>query len=277
MRAQTSAVSLIERFRERAGAAGGRVGAVILGPGGRAVLALDPDSVYPAASVIKLPLVMTLYADAHEGRLSLDERVAVGERVDGSGVLRDLRDVSELSLRDLAALAITVSDNTATNRLIERVGIERVTARLDEWGCPRTRLRRRTFDWEARSRGLENEMVPRETASLLARVDRGAADGVAASVAVLDLLRRNANVTRLGRYLPADVGLAHKDGWGDDPDPVENDAGIVAGRPSVVVVGFTHRVPTLEARPLLGLLGLAAAEVAGVAVPALPLEALAGS
>src|SRR5207253_987272 len=80
------------------------------------------DELFPSASVIKLPLVMTLYADATRGLIDLDERVAVGDRVDGSGVLRHMRDVERLSLRDLAMLAIIVSDNTATNRLIERIG-----------------------------------------------------------------------------------------------------------------------------------------------------------
>lgn len=271
-------MSLLERFAERARAADGRFGAVVLAPDGGEALAIDPDGVYPAASVIKLPLVMTLYEDAAAGRLSLEERVPVGERVEGSGVLRDLVDVVVLSLRDLAALAMTVSDNTATNRLIERIGAERVNERLDAWGCPKTRLRRRTFDWAARDRGLENEMTPRETASLLARVRRDAGAGSAPMREVLRLLERNTNATRLGRYLPASTVLAHKDGWGTDPDPVDNDAGIVSvAEASVVAVGFAHRVPGLAARPLLGLLGAAAAELAGADVAGLSRELVAGT
>jgi len=270
--------ALLDRFVERARAGAGRVGAVVLDADGREPLALDPDGVYLSASVIKLPLVMTLYADAAMGRLSLEERMAVGERVEGSGVLRDLRDVEPMSLRDLAALAMTISDNTAANRLIARIGVARVNERLDEWGCPTTRLQRGMFDLEAKARGCENLMTPRETASLLARVAREAAAGVDASASVQRLLERNTNVTRLGRYLPKGVALAHKDGWGDDPDPVENDAGIVKVGPSVVVVvGFTHEVPTLVARPLLGLLGLAAAELAGADVSGLPLETVGGA
>jgi len=77
-------VTLLERFVDRARSAGGRVGAVVLAADGTEALALAPDETFRAASVIKIPLVMTLYADAAEGRLSLEERVAVGDRADGS-------------------------------------------------------------------------------------------------------------------------------------------------------------------------------------------------
>ena len=265
---------LLDRFVDRARGAGGRVGALVAGEDGGEALALDADATYLGASVIKLPLIMTLYADAAEARLSLDEVVGVGERVGGSGVLRDLEDVDRMSLRDLAALTMTVSDNTATNRLIERIGIERVNARLDEWGCPRTRLQRTMFDMEAKARGRENLMTPRECASLLLRILRRSRAGDDAMTGVMHLLERNRNLMRLGRYLPKGSDVAHKDGWGDDPDFVENDAGIVTVQDvgAAVAVGFTFKIVPTVAQPLLGLLGLAAAEVAGAKVGGIPVE-----
>ncbi|MBI2773313.1 MAG: serine hydrolase [Chloroflexi bacterium] len=261
---------LLDRFVDRARAAGGRVGAVVIAPDGSEVLALDPDRAFRAASVIKIALVMTLFADAAEGTLSLEERVAVGARVDGSGVLSGLKDVGPMSLRDLATLAMAVSDNTATNRLIERVGLARVNERLAEWGCRVTRLARAMYDLEAKKAGRENVMTPRETASLLRRVLDGSKRGEVASAATVDLLLRNTEKTRLGRYLPAGVSLAHKDGWDEG---IDNDTGIVRAREDVIVVALTNGVPTLVARPLIGLLGLAAAELAGADVSAgLPLE-----
>ena len=262
---------LLDRFVDRSRALDGRVGAVVLAPDGSEALALDADGVYFSASVIKLPLVMTLYLDAAAGRLSLEDRIAVGERVSGSGVLRDLHDIDTMSVRDLAFLTLGVSDNTATNRLIELVGAERVNEMLEEWGCRSTRLQRAMFDMEAKARGHENLMTPRETASLLARVV-GEAPASEPMAAVLALLERNTNTIRLGRYLPKGATLAHKDGWGDDPEYVDNDAGVVKARSSVVAVGFTYRLPPVVARPLLGLLGLAAAELAGAEVTGLPLE-----
>lgn len=272
---------LLEAVRKRARTAGGRISAVVLDADGSEVLAISPDEPLRAASVIKLPLVMTVFLGRREG-IDLDERVAIGTRVAGSGVLSHLPGVADMTLRDLAAIALTVSDNTAANRLIDRVGIERVNERLDEWGCPTTRLRRAMYDLEAKARGLDNVMSARETASLLRRVLAGANEGDARLAELFALLSWNSDRTRLGRYLPSGVALAHKDGW-DTAPRIDNDAGIVraaaaAGSPpadpgpGVIAVGLTNDVDTREARSFLGLLGLAAAEIAGADIGTLPSE-----
>src|SRR5256885_6311556 len=73
---------------------------------GRELFAERADEVFPAASVIKLPLVMALYADAARGEVDLDERMKVGERVDGTGVLRHMRDVEAACAPPPAALSV---------------------------------------------------------------------------------------------------------------------------------------------------------------------------
>ncbi len=244
---------------------------------GREVFAFDADGIYPAASVIKLPIVMTLFDAEAEGRLTLGERVPIGARVGGSGVLTDLVDVTSMTLRDLAVLTMQISDNTATNHLIDRVGIDHVNERMRTWGCRASSLGRKLYDMEAKARGFENVMTPRETAALLARVRDGAARGDQASAGVLRLLEHNQNTQRLGAFLPGGVTLAHKDGWLNDPEFSENDAGIVRGRSSVIAVGFTQRLHPTLARPLLGLLGLAAAELAGADLSGLPPDVLGGA
>src|SRR5207247_11263512 len=80
---------------------------------GHALFCEREDELFPSASVIKLPLVMTLYADATRGLIDLDERVAVGDRVAGSGGLRHMRDVECLSLRAVPLAGGSVSDKTA--------------------------------------------------------------------------------------------------------------------------------------------------------------------
>ncbi len=227
------------------------------------------DEPFPAASVIKLALVMALYADAAEGRLSLDERVAVGARVDGSGVLRLIQHVEPLALADLAMLSMAVSDNTATNLLIDRLGLERVAARLAEWGCSSTRFARRMYDFEARGRGLENVMTPADTGRLLLRLLRGELVESATSDAVLRSLDENQDDTLLKRYLPEGVRLAHKTGW---IERVRNDAGIVWADRPVIVVGFMRETDPAEAAVLLGLLGWCAYRAGGGGVPPLPFE-----
>ncbi len=256
-------------------AMGERAGVVIEDGAGAPLLEHGPDAAFAAASVIKVPLVMALHAEAERGAISLDERLPVGATVDGSGILRDLRDVAELSARDHAALAIMLSDNTATNRLIERVGIEVVNGYLDRWGCPVTRLRRRMYDFEAARRGLENVMTPRETATLLrallegVRIERAVADGV------LALLDRNQDGSMLRRYLPDEVRIAHKTG---SLAAVRNDVGIVRGPRTVIVAAFTRdlRDPG-EGHAFLGVVGWCAARLAGYALDPLPSELSPGA
>lgn len=239
----------------------GRAGLVIADDAGHELFARDADAIYPAASVIKLPILMTLYAEAAAGRLSLDERLACGEIVEGSGVLRHLSGVRDLTLRDHAALMIIVSDNTATNRLIERIGIARVNERLQEWDCLATCLGTRLFDRDAIARGARNVMTPRETASLLLRLVRGELVDRPTSDAVLELLSHATNGGRLRRHLPYDAWVAHKPGT---ILGVRNDVGILRVDRSVVAVGFVADLADeAEGDVVLGLLGWSAYRLAG--------------
>lgn len=248
----------------------GRAGVVALDQEGAVLFEHEADRIFTAASVVKIALVMALYADAAEGRLSLDERLPVGDPVEGSGVLRLVPGVRELPVRDLAALTIAVSDNAATNLLIDLVGPDRIAVRLAGWGVSQSRLQRKMFDLEAKARGLENLMTPRETALLLLRLLRGECVGRATSDAVIALLRSCQDSTMLRRYLPHDVAIAHKTGW---LDGIRNDAGIVWGPRPVIVAGFTGDLARYEeGSRLLGLLGWCAYRAGGGEAPDLPPE-----
>ena len=248
----------------------GEAAAFASGADGHALFCQNEDEPFPSASVIKVPLVMTLYADAARGLLDLDERVAVGDRVDGSGVLRHMRDVERLSLRDLAMLAIVVSDNTATNRLIERIGLARVGERMNEWGCPRSRLSRKMYDFEAAKHGHENVMTARETVSLLVRLARGECEDRPTSDAVLAVLEQCQDRTMLLRYLPYGAKVPHKTGTLDES---RNDAAIVPGERPVIVAAFTRKLrDTGAAVSWLGVLGWCAYRAAGNPGDALPPE-----
>ena len=246
-----------------------RVGAFARSAPGDVLLEHDADAAFPAASVIKVPLVMALYADAAESRIDLGQRVEAGERVDGSGVLRDMRDIGPLSLRDLAALAIELSDNTATNRLIERIGTERVAQRLSEWGCATTALRRRMYDFAAAERGLENVASARELGSLLSRLVAGECVDRATSDAVLAVMERCDDDRKLRRFLGPNVNVPSKSGT---LDASRNDVAVFRGpERTVLVAAFTSEVKDhLAAEHLLGIIGRCAATAAGMSVPPLP-------
>jgi len=261
---------LFEPARSRLATLPGEAGAYVCDEDGRELFAERADELFPSASVIKLPLVMALYADAARGRVDLDERSEVGPRVDGSGVLRHMRDVAPLSLRDYAMLAVIVSDNTATNRLIDRIGTDRVNERMREWGCPLSRLERRMYDFEAARAGHENVMTARETASLLLRLARGECEDRATSDAVLAILAQCQDRTMLRRYLPYGANVAHKTGTLDES---RNDAAVIRGDRAVVVAAFTKKLRDTEAAvSWLGVLGWCAYRATGFAGDPLPPE-----
>lgn len=206
--------------------------------------AVNADTLFPQASSIKIPILIELFRQAQAGPaapgLKLEERVNVtrAQRVAGSGVLQHFSDAaSALSLRDLAVLMIVLSDNTATNILIERVGMASVNLMLERNGLTRTRLQRIMLDTEAQRASRENLSTPREMAALLEMLHSGKLLDASHTAAALEILTYRKN-TPLRRGLPDSVALANKPGG---IGGVRCDSGIVllAGRPYVISVMTT--------------------------------------
>lgn len=202
---------------------------------------INADSVFPQASSIKIPILLELYRQAQAGTVKLEERVELkrSQMAGGSGVLQHFGDASSaLSLRDLAVLMIVLSDNTAMNLLIDRVGMDNVNRLLDRLGLPHTRLQRRMMDTEAQRAGRENLSSPREMTQLLALLYQGKVLDTEHTAAALEILRYPKN-TPLRRGLPPGVALANKPG---SIDGVRCDSGIVllGGRPYAISVMTTY-------------------------------------
>ncbi|HWF85564.1 MAG TPA: serine hydrolase, partial [Vicinamibacterales bacterium] len=117
--------------------------------------------VFPTASTIKLAVVYELFKQADEGRIKLEDRITLDhtKAVGGSGVLHEMG-MPTLSIRDYATLMVMLSDNTATNVLIDLVGMENVTKRMQGLGLGSTKLRRHMIDLAAARRGDENVSTP---------------------------------------------------------------------------------------------------------------------
>lgn len=151
----------------------------------------NADWVFPQGSSIKIPILMEIYKQAAANRIQLDQRVpiAASDKVGGSGILKELGDgTSHLSVRDLGVLMILVSDNTATNMLIELAGMENINRHMDSLGLKRTRVRRLMMDTAARGRGDENTATPREAARIMEMLFRGKFLTPAASKDILSIL-----------------------------------------------------------------------------------------
>src|ERR1700738_3332943 len=137
---------------------------------------LHANDVYPQASSIKICVLAELYRQAQQGRLKLTDLYTVNaaDLVQDSDIMGGLTPgVTQITLRDLATMMVAVSDNSATNVLIDRVGMDNVNATLDSLGLSNTRLRRQMMDLEAAKHGRENISTPREMMSLLEAIYRG--------------------------------------------------------------------------------------------------------
>lgn len=210
---------------------------------------MNADAVYPTASTIKIAVLGELYRQHERGSgAKLDDLYTMDRNdiVGGEGVLGMMTPgVSRLTNRDLAALVVSLSDNSATNVLIERVGMDNVNAWLAELGLEQTRLRRLMMDVTAAREGRENTATPRELVTLLKALYDGRLFGEAATKELIDLLSAQ-KMSYLGRLLPADLKVANKPG---NLDGVRNDAGIVfsPGRPFAIAVMVTFARDDLDA------------------------------
>ena len=205
--------------------------------------AVNAAMVFPQASSIKITVLMELLRQAQAGKLKLDDRVAIKQvqMVGGSGVLQFFGDASSaISLRDLAVLMIVLSDNTATNILIDQVGMANVNDTLAHLGLAQTRLQRRMIDTAAQRAGRENLSTPREMTTLLELLHGGKVLDASHTAALLEILKYpKENASPLRNGLPDGIALANKAG---SLPGVRCDSGIVLlpDRPYVISVMTTY-------------------------------------
>jgi beta-lactamase class A len=167
-------VKLTKRIAEIDARADGVLGVSLRDLKANQAFDLRAQDTFPTASTIKVAILYELYRQAEEGRIDLHEVTRPPlPRVGGGGILQALGDRVSLTWRDLAVLMIGWSDNEATNRLIDRVGLPSVAARMTALGLPRVKLRRRMMDLEAARRGDENVATPDELRRLMEVVFEG--------------------------------------------------------------------------------------------------------
>jgi beta-lactamase class A len=194
----------------------------------------------PQASSIKIAVLANLFLQAQQGKLKLTDEYTVSKEdlVDGSDIMQGLTPgVTRLTLRDLATMMVAVSDNSATNVLIRRVGMENVNAMLESAGLHVTRLQRQMMDLKAASEGRENISTPREMMTLLELIYRGKLLNKEMTADFIKILSTHKESSLL-QGLPDDVIAANKPG---ELEAVRNDSGIVLikNRPYILCVMTT--------------------------------------
>lgn len=179
---------------------------------------------FPAASVIKVPIMLAALQAAQTGLLSLDQKVAVEYRhhVGGAGVLFELHDGVELTVLDLCRLMIVISDNVASNLLLDLLPEGAMPALFSQLGMHRSVLGRRFMD-QPRP-GHDNRTSAYDMGLCLAALARGEVLDRSHTNQALSIMRRQQFREKIPLMLPPELSVAHKTG---ELEGVRHDVGIV--------------------------------------------------
>jgi beta-lactamase class A len=201
------------------------------------------------ASTIKLPILIECFSEAAEGKLNLGEMITLpeDEKVSGSGILQDLSTGDRLPVRDLMTLMIVLSDNTATNLILNRIGGNAVNARMAQLGLVETRVMRKILGKGAAA-GITEEGTkpenqkwglgrtsPREMVGLVEKLYRGELVSKGASSDILAILKKQRDHAGLARNVK-DITVANKSGA---LDALRSDVGIIYSKRGPIAIAIT--------------------------------------
>jgi beta-lactamase class A len=228
-------------------------------------LFLHENEIFPQASSIKIALLAELYHQAQlsaqgtPGKAKLTDMYTMqaSDLVADSDIMQGLTpSVTRVTNRDLATMVVAVSDNSATNVLIDRVGMDNVNALMAANGLEHTRLQRKMMDLKAAGEGRENISTPREMMTLLESIYKEKLLNHEVSQDLLKLLSTHKD-SWIPRDLPPDLRVANK------PcalEGVRNDSGIVfvQNRPFVICVMTTYLGSERDGEEAISKISLAA-------------------
>ena len=198
---------------------------------------LNADEPMTTASLIKLSVMVETYWQAEEGKVSLDKmlKLTQDDKVPGAGVLTDsFSPGSTLALRDAVRLMITVSDNTATNKVLDEIGIASPGKRMESLGLKNTKINAKVYKGSTTSIDPERtkkyglgSTTARETVQLLELIHTRKVVSPKACDEMLGILQKNQDDKMIVRFLPPGTSVAHKTGAVSN---ARTDAGIVSVR-----------------------------------------------
>jgi beta-lactamase class A len=191
------------------------------------------DDVMPTASLIKFPVMVETYRQVAEGKVDLDTMITLKkeDKVPGSGILTDhFSPGVTLPLRDAVHLMIVYSDNTATNLVLDQIGIGSTAETMEKMGYPNTKIHAKVFKRETsvfpdRSKkwGL-GSTTPNEMVKLCEALWDHDLVSEEASEAMLDHMRQCDDKVKMRRFLPKGTKVAYKTG---SVDAARTEAGII--------------------------------------------------
>jgi beta-lactamase class A len=195
-----SDISDIVKTAERSG---GTVGATVIAPNGD-TFRHNAERRFGAASTVKIPIMIEVYRQIDRGERSPDDRhvLRAEDHAVGSGVLLHLHDGMELTLNDLIYLMISISDNTATNVLIDLVGMDQVNVTMQELNMAHSTLGRKMKGRPAQGDELENWATPNDYADVIMAILQKKAASEVSCDKMIAMLETQQCTRRISRYLP---------------------------------------------------------------------------
>jgi len=179
---------------------------------------INADSLFPTASVIKLPILVTLFQKAKDGFINLDSEILIPsqDKVGGAGVIRYFDGNTKIKLIDAAILMIILSDNTATNAVIDQFAnkhddkLEAVNSTMEKLGLKNTKLLNKVFSYSTKKNTPEAKRFglgyssPFEMGKLLEMIYSHQVIDSQYSERILSILKNQQDDTMIRRYLPYD-------------------------------------------------------------------------
>ncbi|MFT3803071.1 MAG: serine hydrolase [Burkholderiaceae bacterium] len=216
-----------------------------------ACIAHRGDEIFPSASTIKLAIMIELFRRVDAGALSLDQPHVLrpSDQAGGGGVLQHMSRGLSLPLRDLCYLMMSLSDNLATNILIEQLGIAEINATIRSLGLKHSVLARPMQGRPAIEGEQENLATPAEVAHLVRCILDGSAAGADSCRAMTRMMALQQNGRRIGRFVPAGTPWGSK--TGSYPTVVHDVGYVQLGEGPMIVAAFTQDVPDIVAGELL--------------------------
>lgn len=179
-----------------------------------------------AASVIKIPVLAEAFRQENQGMISFEEMVVINnqDKLPSCGSLTYMHDGLEVSVMDLCVLMIIQSDNTATNLMIKKLGIDNINGFIKKLGLKKTHLNRLLFDSVEQKKGKENYITPHDMGSILEMMWKGELVSSEASKEMLEILKRQQINHKIPYFVPNNIKIAHKTG---EDSRITNDMALV--------------------------------------------------
>jgi beta-lactamase class A len=270
--AQQTNWSEVEDIIQTAEQSGGVLGVTLRAPNGDQ-FTHNAERQFITASTVKIPIMVEIFREIEQGERSLDDRYVLNDAdrcVGGghSGVLGYLTKELEFRLYDLIYLMISISDNTATNVLIDMAGFDRVNATMQAIGMTNSMLGRKMLGRAAQGDEQENWGTPNDYAHLIQLLLNHAAASAASCDQMIAILEKQQTKGRIARYLPQGEDIR----WGSKPGGVKGahcDAGFITSSKGTLILSiFSERLPDAHiSEDVIGRISRAAMQATGVVEP----------